>query len=93
MAGRWKHRKGKLWRRIAGEPYTPGTMLAVIRPMDKVRKETDEFKFTTTRGAFVLKLNASDEAKTWKAAYALTADKSVRWATSKVIAVGAFRRI
>ncbi|MGD0817330.1 MAG: methanogenesis marker 3 protein [Methanomassiliicoccales archaeon] len=75
---------------IAGEPYTPGTMVAVIRPMDKVRKETDEFKFTTTKGSFVLKLNTSNEARTWKEAYALTANKSVRWATSKVIAVGAF---
>ena len=75
---------------IAGEPYTPGTMIAVIRPMDKVRKETDEFKITTTKGAFVLKLNRSEEAKVWKDVHALTADKSVRWATSKVIAVGAF---
>jgi len=75
---------------IVGEPYTPGTMVAVIRPMDKVRKGTDEFKFTTTRGAFVLKLNESQEAKTWREAYVLTAGKSVRWATSKVIAVGSF---
>ena len=51
---------------IVGEPHTPGTMVAVIRPMDKVRKGTDEFKFTTTKGAFVLKLNESDEARTWK---------------------------
>ncbi|HEY3419233.1 MAG TPA: methanogenesis marker 3 protein [Methanomassiliicoccales archaeon] len=75
---------------IAGEPYTPGTMLACIRPMDKVRKGTDEFKFTTTKGAFVLKLNDSAEARTWKEAYIQTAGKSVRWATSKVIAVGSF---
>ena len=75
---------------IVGEPYTPGTMVAVIRPMDKVRKGTDEFKFTTTRGAFVLKLNESEEATIWREAHALTAGKSVRWATSKVIAVGSF---
>jgi putative methanogenesis marker protein 3 len=75
---------------IAGEPYTPGTMLACIRPMDKVRKGTDGFKFTTTKGAFVLKLNDSNEARVWKDAYQLTAGKSVRWATSKVIAVGSF---
>ena len=41
---------------IKGEPYVPGTMAAIIRPMDKVRKETEEFKFSTTKGAFVLKL-------------------------------------
>jgi putative methanogenesis marker protein 3 len=75
---------------IGGEPYTPGTMFAVIRPMDKVRKETDEFKITTSKGAFVLKLNQSDSAKAWKNVYQLTADKAVRWATSKVIAVGSF---
>lgn len=75
---------------IAGEPYTPGTMVAVIRPMDKVRKETEEFKFTTTKGTFVVKLNTSEEARIWKDAHPLMADKSVRWATSKVIAVGSF---
>ncbi len=75
---------------IAGEPYTPGTMVAVIRPMDKVRKETDEYKFTTTKGSFVLKLNSSDAANAWRAVYAQTVDKSVRWATSKVLAVGSF---
>lgn len=75
---------------IAGEPYRHGTMLAVIRPMDKVRKGTDEFKFTTTRGAFVLKLNGSIEANAWKEVFSATAGKSVRWATSKVIAVGSF---
>jgi putative methanogenesis marker protein 3 len=75
---------------IVGEPYTPGTMVAAVRPMDKVRKETDEFKFTTTKGAFVLKLNGSEAARIWKDAYSLIADKSVRWATSKVIAIGSF---
>jgi putative methanogenesis marker protein 3 len=75
---------------IAGEPYRPGTILAVIRPMDKVRKGTDEFKFTTNKGSFVLRLNESVEARTWKNVYAQTAGKSVRWATSKVIAVGSF---
>jgi UPF0288 family protein (methanogenesis marker protein 3) len=75
---------------IAGEPYRPGTMVAVIRPMDKIRKETDEFKFTTTKGAFVLKLNSSEAAKTWKEVHLQTADKSVRWATSKVVAIGSF---
>ncbi len=75
---------------IAGEPYTPGTMVAVIRPIDKVRKETEEFKFTTTKGAFVVKLNSSDEARIWKDAHTLMADKSVRWSTSRVIAIGSF---
>ena len=75
---------------IAGEPYVPGTMVAVIRPMDKIRKETDEFKFTTTKGAFVLRLNDSPAAAAWREVFPLTADKSVRWATSKVIAIGSF---
>ena len=75
---------------IAGEPYTPGTMVAVIRPMDKIRKETEEFKFTTSKGAFVLKLNGSEAANIWKEVHSQTADKAVRWATSKVIAIGSF---
>ena len=75
---------------IVGEPHMPGTMVAVIRPMDKVRKETEEFKFTTSRGAFVLKLNGSEAANIWKEAHAQMANKAVRWATSKVIAIGSF---
>ncbi|MDD1747598.1 MAG: methanogenesis marker 3 protein [Methanomassiliicoccales archaeon] len=75
---------------IKGHPHQPGSLLAIIRPSESVKKETDEFDLITPRGPLGLRLNDSKYAALFRELVGEIKGKGVRWQTSKVTAIGSF---
>ncbi|OPY31739.1 MAG: hypothetical protein A4E32_01341 [Methanomassiliicoccales archaeon PtaU1.Bin124] len=75
---------------IKGEQYEPGSAIALIRSMEQVKKETSEFEIVTTRGSFVVHVPEGRWQPFWREIFPHLKDKTVRWQTSKVTAIGAF---
>ena len=75
---------------IVGEPYVPGSSVALIRPMDAQRKLTNEYMVKTPKGCFIIELNGSKFAEAWKRLYHDVVGRNLRWQTSRVHAFGAF---
>jgi len=75
---------------IKGQPYHSGTLLAVIRPSESIKKETNEFDLVTVKGPIGLRLNDSKFASLFRELVAEIKGKGVRWQTSKVTAIGSF---
>ncbi|TFG56854.1 MAG: methanogenesis marker 3 protein [Methanomassiliicoccus sp.] len=75
---------------IQGEPYVPGSSVALIRPMDAQRKLTNEYMVKTSRGQFIIQLNTSSYADAWKDIYRDVIGKNLRWQTSRLHAFGSF---
>ena len=75
---------------IAGEPYVPGSSVALIRPLDAQRKLTNEYMVKTPRGCFIIELNGSIYAEAWKRLYHDVIGRNLRWQTSRLHAFGAF---
>lgn len=75
---------------IAGEPYLPGSSVALIRPLDAQRKLTNEYMVRTPRGCFIIELNGSVFAEAWKRLYHDVVGRNLRWQTSRLHAFGAF---
>lgn len=75
---------------IEGEPYMPGSSVALIRPLDAQRKMTNEYLVKTPRGCFIIELNNSKFAETWKRIYQDVVGKNLRWQTSRLHAFGSF---
>lgn len=75
---------------IEGEPYVPGSSVALIRPMDAQRKLTNEYMVKTPRGCFIIELNGSKFAEAWKRLYHDVVGRNLRWQTSRLHAFGAF---
>ena len=82
--------KSRLSDIIEGEPYAPGTLVAVTRSTSSMKKETSEFEIVTPRGSFIVRLNGSEFAKAWRDLLPQIKESGVRWRTTKVLAVGAF---
>jgi putative methanogenesis marker protein 3 len=75
---------------IVGEPYVPGSSVALIRPLDAQRKLTNEYMVKTPRGCFIIELNGSMYAEAWKRLYHDVVGRNLRWQTSRLHAFGAF---
>ncbi len=75
---------------IKGEPYVPGNSVALIRHTGAQRKLTNEYMVKTTKGQFIIQLNASSYADAWKNIYRDAIGKSLRWQTSRLHAFGSF---
>jgi len=75
---------------VKDQPYHPGNLMALIRPSESIRKETDEFELITPRGPMGLKLNDSRYAALFRELLNDIKGKGIRWQTSKVTAIGSF---
>lgn len=75
---------------IEGQTYHPGSKIAVIRSSDLVKRETTDYELITSRGTMVLRLNDTRYAKIVKDIFPELVGLSIRWRTSKLLAVGAF---
>ncbi|MDD1768565.1 MAG: methanogenesis marker 3 protein, partial [Methanomassiliicoccales archaeon] len=75
---------------LKGRPYKKGSLVAVIRSAELIKKETSEFEISTPKGPMILRLNDSPFAAVFNRAIDQIAGRIVRWRTSKVLAVGAF---
>jgi len=76
---------------IKGEPYDVGSAVALIRSMEQVKKETSEFELITTKGSFVIHVPEGPWQPVWREYFPLLKDRTVRWQTSKVTAIGSFQ--
>ena len=75
---------------VEGEPFIPGDMVALIRPLDAQRKLTNEYMVKTPKGCFIIQLNNSEYAEAWKRLYHEIVGKNLRWQTSRLHAFGSF---
>jgi putative methanogenesis marker protein 3 len=75
---------------LKDQPHLPGTVVAVIRSLEQVVKETSEFEVVTNRGSFILKVAEGPWKAIWIQHYAALKGRTVRWQTSKISAIGSF---
>jgi putative methanogenesis marker protein 3 len=73
-------------------PYTPGSIICLIKGKKELEKNITKYKIKTTQGSIIIELVDNDDAKpiidVWKNQYEEFADLSVRWSTSTEVAIG-----
>ncbi len=75
---------------LKDKPYQPGSLIALIRSTESMKRETDEFDLVTPYGPARLKLNDTKYAALFREMIREIVAKKVRWQTSKVLAIGSF---
>ena len=73
-------------------PYTPGSIICLIKGKKELEKNISKYKIKTTKGSIIIELVDNDEAKpiidVWKNQYEEFVDLSIRWSTSNEVAIG-----
>ena len=73
-------------------PYTPGSIVCLIRGKKELEKNIDKYKIKTNKGSIIIQLDESEDAKplvdVWKNQYENFIDLNIRWSTSTEIAIG-----
>ena len=73
-------------------PYTPGSIICLIKGKKELEKNITKYKIKTTQGSIIIELVDNDEAKpiidVWKNQYEQFSDLSIRWSTSTEVAIG-----
>ena len=73
-------------------PYTPGSIVCLIKGKKELEKNISKYKIKTTQGSIILQLDESDEAKplvdVWKNQYEEFVDLDIRWSTPTEVAIG-----
>ena len=73
-------------------PYTPGSIICLIKGKKELEKNITKYKIKTTKGSIIIELVDSEEANpiidVWKNQYEDFADLSIRWSTSTEVAIG-----
>ena len=73
-------------------PYTPGSIVCLIKGKKELEKNINKYKIKTTRGSIIIQLDESEEAKplidVWKSQYEDFVDLDIRWSTSNEVAIG-----
>ena len=75
---------------LKGEPYEPGTVIAIHKSTESLRVESDDFEVRTNKGSFSIHLNGSEYARLWKANMEGIRGCTARWATHNIAAFGSF---
>ena len=73
-------------------PYTPGSIVCLIKGKKELEKNIDKYKIKTNKGSIIIQLDESDDAKplidVWKNQYEDFVNLDVRWSTPTEVAVG-----
>ena len=73
-------------------PYTPGSIICLIKGKKELEKNITKYKIKTTKGSIIIELSEDGEAKpivdVWKNQYEEFADLSIRWSTPTEVAIG-----
>lgn len=73
-------------------PYTPGSIVCLIRGKKELEKNISKYKIKTNQGSIIIQLDESDEAKplvdVWKNQYEQFIDLEIRWSTPTEVAIG-----
>ncbi|WP_296887452.1 methanogenesis marker 3 protein [uncultured Methanobrevibacter sp.] len=87
--------EGSTIQDVIGEtnaPYTPGSIICLIKGKKELEKNITKYKIKTTKGSIIIELSDNDEAKpiidVWKNQYMEFVDLSIRWSTSNEVAIG-----
>lgn len=83
-------RGAKLREVLSRGIYEEGSTVAIIRPSRVLLAETREFLIRTNKGEMILRLNDSESSELFHKIHGEIAGKSIRWKTSKVLAIGSF---
>ena len=73
-------------------PYTPGSIICLIKGKKELEKNITKYKIKTTQGSIIIELTDNEDAKpiidVWKNQYEDFADLSIRWSTSSEVSIG-----
>ena len=73
-------------------PYTPGSIICLIKGKKELEKNITKYKIKTTQGSIIIELLGDEEAKplvdVWKNQYEEFTDLSIRWSTPTEVAIG-----
>ena len=73
-------------------PYTPGSIVCLIRGKKELEKNINKYKIKTNQGSIIIQLDESGEAKplidVWKNQYEQFIDLDIRWSTPTEVAIG-----
>ena len=73
-------------------PYTPGSIICLIKGKKELEKNITKYKIKTTQGSIIIELSDNEEAKplvdVWKKQYEEFSDLSIRWSTPTEVAIG-----
>lgn len=73
-------------------PYTPGSIVCLIKGKKELEKNISKYKIKTTQGSIIIQLSEIDEAKplvdVWKNQYEEFVDLDIRWSTPTEVAIG-----
>ena len=75
---------------LKGEPYEPGTVVAIHKSTESLRTESDDFEVMTNRGSFCIHLNGSEHSRLWKSLMKELPGCTARWSTHNITAFGSF---
>jgi putative methanogenesis marker protein 3 len=75
---------------LKDQPHLPDTVVAIIRSLEQVEKETNEFEVVTNRGSFIVQVMEGPWKPIWLQHYTALKGRAVRWQTSKISAIGSF---
>ena len=75
-----------------GAPYTPGSIVCLIKGKKELEKNINKYKLKTNQGSIIIQLEESEEAKplvdVWKSQYEEFIDLDIRWSTPTEVAIG-----
>jgi len=73
-------------------PYTPGSIICLIKGKKELEKNISKYKIKTNRGSIIIQLDESEQAKplvdVWKNQYEDFINLDIRWSTSTEVAIG-----
>jgi len=73
-------------------PYTPGSIICLIKGKKELEKNITKYKIKTTKGSIIIELVDNEDAKPiidmWKNQYGEFTDSFIRWSTSTEVAIG-----
>lgn len=77
---------------LSNAPYSPGSILCLIRGKKELEKNISKYKIKTDKGSIIIELSDDEEASPltdfWKENYGLFDNLNIRWSTSSEIAIG-----
>ena len=73
-------------------PYTPGSIVCLIKGKKELEKNISKYKIKTNRGSIIIQLDESEDARplvdVWKGQYEEFVDLDIRWSTPTEVAIG-----
>ena len=77
---------------LSNAPYSPGSILCLIRGKEELEKNISKYKIKTNKGSIIIELTDNEEAaplvNLWKENYSLFNNLNIRWSTVSEAAIG-----